>query len=119
MQEYNQAISNVVYTNGFFDPFRYFGRLYDTSGLGTVVNMDCKRYSSCEFQRNFNSFQFCTVAAMSADLRSLSVNDPTSIYEGKEQVIELVTRWSDMSPPTAQTGTIPPPTGRHARVPSA
>lgn len=99
MQEYNQAISNVVYTNGFFDPFRYFGRLYDTSGLGTVVNMD--------------------FAAMSADLRSLSVNDPTSIYEGKEQVIELVTRWSDMNPSTAQTGSLPPPTGRHARVPSA
>lgn len=78
MQEYNQAISNVVYTNGYFDPSRYFGRLYDTSGLGTVVNMD--------------------FAAMSADLTSLSVNDPVSIYEGKERIRELVLEWSDMDP---------------------
>jgi hypothetical protein len=77
MQEYNQAISNVVYTNGFFDPFRYFGRLYDTTGLGTVVNMD--------------------FAAMSADLSSLSTNDPISIYEGKERVRALVEGWSDMT----------------------
>lgn len=42
MSEYDQAITNVVYTNGYFDPFRYFGRLYDATGRGIVVNMDCK-----------------------------------------------------------------------------
>lgn len=99
MQEYNQAISNVVYTNGYFDPFRYFGRLYDTSGLGTVVNMD--------------------FAAMSADLTSLSTNDPTSIYEGKERVRELVLRWSDLNPPPPPTGTLPPPTGTQIPTTSA
>jgi serine protease 16 len=77
VQEYDQAVTNVVYTNGYFDPFRYFGRLFDASGAGTVVNMD--------------------FAAKSADLRSLSLNDPESIYNGKIAVRNLILGWSNIT----------------------
>jgi len=77
MQEYDQSISNAVYTNGYFDPFRYFGRLYDPTGSGHVVNMD--------------------FAAKSADLTSISLNDPVSIYDGKIAIREHILRWSNMT----------------------
>lgn len=82
IQEYDQAISNAIYTNGYFDPFRYFGRLYDPTDAGNVINMD--------------------FAAQSADLASLSLNDPQSIYVGKTAVREHILRWSDMSGPALE-----------------
>lgn len=91
LDEYNQAITNVVYTNGYLDPFRYFGRLYDTTGAGIVINMD--------------------YAAHSADLRSQSLNDPLSIYEAKGRIRDLVLRWSGPpGPPVGPPGTGLPPT---------
>ncbi|KAJ6646562.1 putative serine protease K12H4.7 [Pseudolycoriella hygida] len=80
VQEYDQTVSNVVYTNGYFDPLRYFGRLYDPSGSGAVVNMD--------------------FAAKSADLLSQTVNDPQSIYDGKTAIREHILRWSNMTGPS-------------------
>jgi len=77
MQEFDQAITNVVYTNGYFDPFRYFGRIYDSTGAGNVVNMD--------------------FAAKSADLTSQSLNDPESIYDAKGEIRALILRWSNIT----------------------
>jgi len=93
MQEFDQEITNVIYTNGYFDPFRYFGRIYDPTGAGRVVNMD--------------------FAAKSADLRSISLNDPVSIYNAKQEIRNMVLRWSDgpPPPPTGPPPTGPPPTG--------
>lgn len=42
INQFDQTISNVLYTNGLFDPFRYFGRLFDESQAGTVINIECK-----------------------------------------------------------------------------
>lgn len=40
--EFTQVITNVLYTNGNIDPMRYFGRLYDRTNAGIVINIDCK-----------------------------------------------------------------------------
>jgi len=73
--EYDQALQNVIYTNGNLDPLRYFGRTYDSTYAGIVLNIE--------------------FASKSADLHSISVNDPGSIYQAKEVIIEHLTRWSN------------------------
>jgi serine protease 16 len=77
VQEFDQTITNVVYSNGFLDPFRYFGRIYDTTGAGRAVNMD--------------------FASQSADLRSISPADIISIYEGKTAIRDLILGWSTVT----------------------
>ncbi len=50
---------------------------------------------------------FSTVASKSADLASLSLNDPESIFVAKERIRDLVLRWSSLEQPPPPN---PPPT---------
>ncbi|KAJ6646563.1 putative serine protease K12H4.7 [Pseudolycoriella hygida] len=78
--EFSQRISNIVYTNGNLDPIRYLGRLYDPTYTGVVINID--------------------FASKSADLTSISDDEPDSITDAKERIIDLITEWSLDEPPT-------------------
>lgn len=82
---------------------RYFGRLYDQTSAGVVINIDCewnnfftmaRKYPKCNLKNLFS------VASKSADLSSISDDEPESFTDAKESIIELITRWATEEPPT-------------------
>jgi len=89
--EFSQLLTNVIYTNGNLDPMRYFGRLYDPTYSGVVINID--------------------YAAHSADLSSISLNDPASIVEAKQTIVQYITRWAvdaeEVDPPETTPDVLP------------
>lgn len=39
---HSEQITNIVYTNGYIDPWLYDGITYVTAENATVINVDCK-----------------------------------------------------------------------------
>lgn len=39
---YNQQVTNIVYTNGFIDPWLYDGIVSTRAVNASVINIDCK-----------------------------------------------------------------------------
>jgi len=74
--EFEVSIENTLYTNGNIDPWRFFGRQFEERGISINIDYHSK----------------------SADLNSLHLNDPYSLYEAKRQIDGLIRDWS--RPPT-------------------
>lgn len=51
-------MTNVVYTNGFIDPWLYDGMTYVSGENATVINVNCKEILFCKNLRFFINFLF-------------------------------------------------------------
>lgn len=89
-----QSVTNIVYTNGFIDPWLYDGITSGVAENSTVINIDCKDIYSLSLEFLLHSSIYISDYSSSADLTSLNGWDSYQLTLAKREIRDIINNWS-------------------------